>query len=107
MFEDSFVDSKVEVILNDTREEFVRWILGAAIEYNAFLLVIKFYLQIHSLCDYADIYQVTPSRTSQAYFLIPFERDLQFIGRDDIITEVDRRLETKRRVALAGIGGVG
>jgi hypothetical protein len=40
-------------------------------------------------------------------FTVPFERDSKFIGREDIITEIDRKFEVQRRVALAGIGGVG
>ena len=40
-------------------------------------------------------------------FAVPFERDSKFIGREDIITEIDRKFEVQRRVALAGIGGVG
>ncbi|ERF73050.1 hypothetical protein EPUS_08614 [Endocarpon pusillum Z07020] len=50
---------------------------------------------------------VTTSRTSQVPFMVSFDRDLQFIGRDDIIGNIDQRLETKRRIPLAGIGGVG
>jgi hypothetical protein len=38
---------------------------------------------------------------------VPFERDSKFIGREDIIAEIGRRFEVQRRVALAGIGGVG
>jgi hypothetical protein len=49
--------------------------------------------------------RVSPSQT--ACFTVPFERDKKFIGREDIITEVGRRFEVQRRVALAGIGGVG
>jgi len=49
--------------------------------------------------------QVSPSRT--ACFTVPFERDSKFIGREDIITEIGRQFEIQRRVALAGIGGVG
>ena len=44
---------------------------------------------------------------SQACFTVPFERDLKFIGREDIIVEINRRFQTQRRVALAGIGGIG
>ena len=40
-------------------------------------------------------------------FAVPFERDSKFIGREDVITEIDKRFEVQRRVALAGIGGVG
>jgi hypothetical protein len=49
--------------------------------------------------------QVSPSRT--ASFTVPFERDSKFIGREDIIIEINRQFEVQRRVALAGIGGVG
>lgn len=44
---------------------------------------------------------------SKAHFLVPFDRDPQFVGREDIITDINHKLEIKRRVALAGIGGVG
>lgn len=37
----------------------------------------------------------------------PFDRDPQFLGREDIIADIDQKLESKRRVALSGIGGVG
>jgi hypothetical protein len=40
-------------------------------------------------------------------FTVPFERDLKFIGREDIIAEIEKQFEIRRRVALAGIGGVG
>ena len=36
-----------------------------------------------------------------------FERDKCFIGREDIIAEIDRCLLLEIRVAIAGIGGVG
>ena len=49
--------------------------------------------------------RTSPSRT--ICFTVPFERDLNFIGREDIITEIDRKFEVQRRVALTGIGGVG
>ena len=49
--------------------------------------------------------RVSPSRT--VCFTVPFERDPKFIGREDIITEIDTKFEIQRRVALAGIGGVG
>jgi len=49
--------------------------------------------------------QVSPPRT--ACFIVPFERDSKFIGREYIITEIGRQFKVQRRVALAGIGGVG
>jgi hypothetical protein len=40
-------------------------------------------------------------------FTVPFERDLKFIGRENILEQVGKRLEVQGRVAFAGIGGVG
>lgn len=39
--------------------------------------------------------------------MVPFERDSKFVGRMDIIAELDQILKSRNRVALAGIGGVG
>jgi hypothetical protein len=39
--------------------------------------------------------------------MVPFDRDQKFIGREDIIQEIDQKFESQRQVALAGIGGVG
>ena len=36
-----------------------------------------------------------------------FERDKCFIGREDIIAEIDRCLLLESHVAIAGVGGVG
>jgi hypothetical protein len=47
-----------------------------------------------------------PSKKS--YFMIPFDRDPDFIGRDDVFEEIERRIITgQRRIALTGMGGVG
>ena len=42
-----------------------------------------------------------------AVFLLPFERDDHFVGREDILHTMTKTLEVQSRVALAGIGGVG
>ncbi|MCJ1425263.1 hypothetical protein MMC29_003151 [Sticta canariensis] len=39
--------------------------------------------------------------------MVPFERDLNSVGRMDIIAELDQNFNSHRRVALAGIGGIG
>lgn len=39
--------------------------------------------------------------------MIPFDRDPKFVGREDVIKEIDRRFERQRHVALCGLGGVG
>lgn len=40
-------------------------------------------------------------------FMVPFVRDEKFVGREDILYQIEKRLQTQRRVSLAGIGGVG
>jgi hypothetical protein len=48
------------------------------------------------------------SKPNASCFMVKFDRDENFTGREDIITEVDRRLMAGlHRVAIAGIGGVG
>jgi hypothetical protein len=51
------------------------------------------------------LHQVKPNK--EMTFLVPFDRDLRFVGRKDAIQEIDDRFRTKRRVALCGIGGIG
>jgi hypothetical protein len=44
----------------------------------------------------------------QPRFMVKFVRDRNFIGREDIIKEIDRRfLDRQPCVAIAGVGGVG
>lgn len=40
-------------------------------------------------------------------FMVPFLRDPKFIGRQAIIEDIEMRFRGRRRVALAGLGGVG
>jgi hypothetical protein len=40
-------------------------------------------------------------------FMVPFPRDDKFVGREDILYQIEEHLQTKRRVSLSGIGGVG
>jgi len=46
-----------------------------------------------------------PARKS--HFMVRYEKDEDFVGRDEVMKEIEGRFETKNRVALAGIGGVG
>ena len=64
-------------------------------------------MQAYMWWDCADAYKATATSKAKTYFLMPFDQDAQFVGREDIIANIDHRLEIKRRVALAGIGGVG
>jgi hypothetical protein len=38
---------------------------------------------------------------------VSVDQDPKFIGREDIIKEIDQRFKANRRVAISGIGGVG
>ena len=40
------------------------------------------------------------------FFIVPFSRDLQFIGREETINRIDHMLKSQEVVALAGIGGI-
>ena len=54
-----------------------------------------------------NIHKGTSTKIVETRFLVSFERDHQFVGREDIINTIDCLLQTKPRVALAGLGGVG
>jgi hypothetical protein len=46
-------------------------------------------------------------RPTKPCFIMPFDRDQNFVGRENILNEIESRFNNQRRVALAGIGGVG
>ena len=46
-------------------------------------------------------------RRSKPSFHVPFDKDEKFVGREDVLDEIDTKLKTQRRIALAGIGGIG
>ncbi|KAH0565985.1 hypothetical protein GP486_000612 [Trichoglossum hirsutum] len=54
-----------------------------------------------------DACEATTTGKAKTCFFIPFDRDTQFVGREDVIADIDHKLNVRRRVALAGIGGVG
>jgi hypothetical protein len=44
---------------------------------------------------------------SKPIFGVPFARDLKFVGRKDVLEEIEDKFKLQRRVALCGIGGIG
>lgn len=51
-----------------------------------------------------------PTISERVPFVIPFDRDQDFVGREDVIEHIDRVLFDRRavrRLALAGLGGIG
>jgi nucleoside phosphorylase len=57
--------------------------------------------------DMTDPPMVAPSTSIRPIFLLPFERDNQFVGREDILSQVEKQLQNQRRVSLHGLGGIG
>ena len=47
------------------------------------------------------------ANTQHSISILPFDRDKGFVGREEILTTIERRLLVESRVAIAGIGGVG
>jgi tetratricopeptide (TPR) repeat protein len=50
---------------------------------------------------------VAPSTSIRPIFLVPFDRDKQFVGRENILSQVEEQLQNQRRVSLHGLGGIG
>ena len=49
-----------------------------------------------------------PSYTSAiGAFLVPFSRDEHFVGRESSLQSIASSFETRNRVAISGIGGIG
>jgi hypothetical protein len=52
-------------------------------------------------------YKAAPSPLADSVFMVPFGRDDKFVGREDILDQIEDRLQVGSRVSLTGIGGVG
>ena len=48
-----------------------------------------------------------PETQREPVFMVPFERDSDFLDRKDVMQQVEERLVRLNRVVLAGMGGVG
>jgi hypothetical protein len=57
--------------------------------------------------DMTDLLVVVPSVSVRPIFLVPFERDQQFVGREDILSQVEEQFQNQRRVSFHGLGGIG
>ena len=60
-----------------------------------------------SVLKTTDSSKIVPSVSVKPVFMVPFDRDKDFVGREDIISKIDQHFQTRQRIALAGIGGVG
>ena len=57
-------------------------------------------------------FNVTPTEkstqsNSKRVVILPFERDMQFVGRENVLASIKFLFQSQRRVAITGIGGVG
>jgi N-terminal domain on NACHT_NTPase and P-loop NTPases len=53
------------------------------------------------------VQELESPRSKKPIFMVPFERDLKFVGRVEIIADIRQTLQRRSRVAIAGLGGVG
>ena len=58
-------------------------------------------------CHQASSSAVTAGQPTKALFMVPFPKDLNFVGRTDVLKAMQERFRDEGNVALAGIGGVG
>ena len=47
------------------------------------------------------------SLSLQPVFMVPFQRDPRFLGRQTELEDIDLRFASQRQVAIAGLGGIG
>ncbi|KAH0565091.1 hypothetical protein GP486_001509 [Trichoglossum hirsutum] len=50
---------------------------------------------------------IVPSTSIKPIFSVPFEKDRQFVGREDILSQVEEQLQIRHRASLHGLGGIG
>ena len=67
----------------------------------------KTLLILHFTKMKGTVQELETPRSKKPIFMVPFERDLKYVGRVDINTDIKQALQRQRRVAIAGIGGVG
>ena len=66
------------------------------------------YLTCYNSSPFLNNLSTWESSQRKPVFTVKFDRDPSFIGREDIIKEIDERFKARqRRVAITGIGGVG
>ncbi|OCL04339.1 hypothetical protein AOQ84DRAFT_324569, partial [Glonium stellatum] len=67
----------------------------------------KTLLVLHFTNIEGPIQVIEKSQSKKPVFMVPFERDLKFVGRVDIQAEIKKALQRQTRTAIEGIGGVG
>ena len=84
--------------------------IATALKDNVQLLT---FLNVAPAANEASKTERRPSEPLPSYttvtgvFLVPFNRDEQFVGRESNLRSITSSFETQNRVAISGIGGVG
>jgi hypothetical protein len=55
----------------------------------------------------ANAFKLNQQQPRKPYFMVRYQTDDDFIGREEIMEEISQRFKRKNRVAIAGMGGVG
>ena len=63
--------------------------------------------EFHCVMGTKSCFLAGQANTQRSISTLPFDRDKGFVGREEILTTIDRRLLVESRVAIAGIGGIG
>lgn len=75
--------------------------------HDAVLPVIIFHCGQISKSLLANACKLNQQQPRKPFFMVRYQTDKDFIGREEIMEEFGRRFERGNRVAIAGIGGVG
>jgi hypothetical protein len=67
----------------------------------------KTLLILHFTKTKEPVQDIETQMSKKPIFMVPFERDLKFVGRVDITSGIEQALQRQRRVAIAGIRGAG
>lgn len=59
------------------------------------------------LAEMKDAIERIGSSPAGPTFTVPFERDKHFVGRQRLIEEIKDKFQSRSRIAIAGIGGIG
>src|SRR5215471_9570197 len=55
----------------------------------------------------ADLSVLASPSSIKPIFSVPFERNKQFVGREDILSRIEEGLQNEHLVCLYGLGGIG
>lgn len=84
--------------------------IGVEKKAQSIMDTLRDYVQLLTYYQTATLANSEPARVQadkKPTFMVPFERDLKYVDRPDIMLQLYKKLEVNRRAALAGLGGVG